>query len=121
MKLTLLFVGITLLLITSIPVFAQYDEYVGKEVSLQPFGPKGVVHVGVTKKNYNAVTGNLMAQDSANYLTMELAHRGFEVGRDTKVKVLAINFWEKTAEVEILDGTYKGDIGWVLLDDVIGY
>lgn len=121
MKITMILVGITLLLCTSVPVFAQYDEFVGKEVALQPFGEKGVVHVGVNKKNYNTITGNLMAQDSGNYLTMELAHRGFEVDRDTKVKVLTINFWEKTAEVEILGGTYKGKVGWVLLDDIIGY
>jgi len=47
MKITMILVGITLLLCTSVPVFAQYDEFVGKEVALQPFGEKGVVHVGV--------------------------------------------------------------------------
>jgi len=37
------------------------------------------------------------------------------------VWVLRTKFWENAAYVEIRDGTYKGRMGWVLLDYLTGY
>ncbi len=40
--------------------FAQYDEYIGKEVTLKSFEGKIPVYTGKSKRSFNSLTGTLM-------------------------------------------------------------
>ncbi|UCC95050.1 MAG: hypothetical protein JSW40_09650 [Candidatus Omnitrophota bacterium] len=108
-------------LTASPPVFGQYSECIGQEVKLQAYTEAGVVYVGVDKKSFNAIIGNLMAGDRANYLTLFFAHRGFEVSNFTKARILDVSFYEQAAQVQILEGPYEGRVGWVLIEHALGY
>lgn len=111
-----------LLLLTYLPVsYAQYDEYIGKEVTLKSFEGKIPVYSGKTKRSFNSLTGNLMGMERQNYLTKMLGHIAFEVENGTKARILEANFWEKTAKVEITSGGYSGWTGWVLINQALGY
>lgn len=101
--------------------FAQYSEYIGKEVTLKSFEGKIPVYAGKSKQSFNSMTGNVMGAEHQNYLTKMLGHVAFEVESNTKARILEANFWERTAKVEILDGGYKGWVGWVLINQAIGY
>jgi len=101
--------------------FAQYDEYIGKEVELKSFAGKIPVYTGKSKRSFNSLTGNLMSSEKQNYLTKMLGHVAFEVENGTKARILEANFWEKTAKIEITSGGYSGWTGWVLINQAIGY
>ncbi|MCK9614437.1 MAG: hypothetical protein M0R48_02905 [Candidatus Omnitrophica bacterium] len=101
--------------------FAQYDEYIGKEVELKSFAGKIPVYTGKSKRSFNSLTGNLMGSEKQNYLTKMLGHVAFEVENGTKARILEANFWEKTAKIEITSGGYSGWTGWVLINHAIGY
>ncbi|MDP2924544.1 MAG: hypothetical protein Q8O30_12655 [Candidatus Omnitrophota bacterium] len=109
------------ILASGLNAFAQYVELIGKEVQLQTFQGKQPICVGTGKKMYNLLTGNLMGVNKQDYLITILRHKGFEVENDTRARILEINYWEKTAKVEILDGARAGWVGWVLLEQAIGY
>jgi hypothetical protein len=104
-----------------LPVFAQYSELVGKEVELRTFQGKNAIYVGTDEKMFNLLTGNVMSNGKDGYLTTMLRHRGFEVENNTRARILAIDFWQNGAKVEILDGASQGYVGWVLLQHAIGY
>ncbi|MDD4182737.1 MAG: hypothetical protein PHT53_02830 [Candidatus Omnitrophica bacterium] len=111
-----------LLFLTYLPAsFAQYDEYIGREVTLKSFKGRIPVYTGNTKRSFNSLTGNLMSAEKQNYLTKMLGHIAFEVESGTKARILEANFWEKTAKVEITSGGYAGWTGWVLINQAIGY
>lgn len=111
-----------LLILSYVPAsFAQYDEYIGKEVVLKSFEGKVPVYSGKTKRSFNGLTGNLMGTERENYLAKLLGHAAFEVENGTKAKILEANFWEKTAKVEITSGGYTGWTGWVLINQAFGY
>jgi hypothetical protein len=101
--------------------FSQYSELVGKEVELRTYEGKAPIYVGVDKRMFNLLTGNLMGVNKQGYLATVLRHKGFEVENYTKARVLETNFWERTAKVEIIDGGYAGRVGWVLINCVSGY
>jgi len=110
------------LVFSYLPVsFAQYDEYIGKEITLKSFEGKIPVYTGKSKRSFNSLTGNLMGSDKGNYLAKLLGHVAFEVENGTKARVIEANFWEKTAKVEITSGGYSGWSGWVLINQAIGY
>ena len=122
MKKTVVLILISALFLCFLPTsFAQYAEYIGKEVSLKSFEGKIPVYAGKSKKTFNSLTGNLMSFERQNYLAKMLGHIAFEVENNTKARILEANFWEKTAKVEILSGGYKGWVGWVLINQAIGY
>ncbi|MDD4955749.1 MAG: hypothetical protein PHP17_06920 [Candidatus Omnitrophica bacterium] len=111
-----------LLLISYLPSsFAQYDEYIGKEVTLKSFEGRVPVYSGTSKRSFNSLTGNLMGAEKQNYLAKMLGHIAFEVENGTKARVIEANFWEKTAKVEITSGGYTGYTGWVLVNQALGY
>jgi hypothetical protein len=62
-----------------------------------------------------------MGNSKDGYLTTMLCHKGFEVENRTRARILEIDFWENSAKVEILDGPRQGQLGWVLLQNAIGY
>lgn len=101
--------------------FAQYAEYIGKEVELKSFEGVIPVYAGTTKRSFNGLTGNLMGSDKKNYLTKMLGHVAFEVENGTKARILEANFWERTAKVEITSGGYSGWTGWILINHAVGY
>ena len=122
MKKAVVLIIISALLLCFLPSsFAQYAEYIGTEVTLKSFEGKIPVYAGKSKKAFNSLTGNLMSFEKQNYLTTMLGHMAFEVENNTKARILEANFWEKTAKVEILSGSYKGWVGWVLINQAIGY
>jgi len=122
MKKTVVLILIGALFLCFLPTgFAQYTEYIGKEVSLKSFEGKVPVYAGKSKRTFNSLTGNLMSFKHQNYLTKMLGHIAFEVENNTKARILEANFWEHTAKVEILSGGYKGWVGWVLINQAIGY
>jgi hypothetical protein len=105
----------------TIPAFAQYAELIGKEVELKTFQGENAIYVGTDEKMFNLLTGNMMGNNKEGYLTTMLRHKGFEVENHTRARILAIDFWQKGAKVEILDGPSQGYVGWVLLTHAIGY
>lgn len=109
------------LLFFALPAFAQYADLVGKVVELKTFEQTAPIYAGTDKKMFNLLTGNQMGVNKEDYLITMLRHKGFEVENHTKARILEINFWEKTAKVEILDGARKGWVGWVLMEQAIGY
>lgn len=122
MKKTVVLILVSALFLCFLPAsFAQYAEYIGKEVSLKSYEGKIPVYAGKSKKAFNGLTGNLMSFERQNYLTKMLGHMAFEVENNTRARILEANFWEKTAKVEILSGSYKGWVGWVLINQAIGY
>ncbi len=123
MKKTVVLFVLSALLLCFLPTSfaAEYDEYIGKEVILRSFEGVVPVYAGTSKKSFNCLTGNLMASEKQNYRTKILGHIAFEVENNTWARVLETNFWEKTAKVEILSGGYKGWVGWVLINQAIGY
>jgi hypothetical protein len=110
-----------LLLFVSVPAFAQYADSVGKVVELKTFEQTAPIYAGTDKKMFNVLTGDLMGVNKEGYSVTMLRHKGFEVENNTKARILEINYWEQTAKVEILDGARKGWVGWVLLEQAIGY
>lgn len=111
-----------LLLLVYLPAsFAQYDEYIGKEVALKSFEGKIPVYTGKSKRSFNNLTGNLMGMERQNYLAKMLGHVAFEVENGTTARIIEANFWEKTAKIEITSGGYAGWTGWVLINHAIGY
>ena len=120
-KIVVLIIMFLILLAFSSSSFAQYAEYIGKEVTLKSFTGAIPVYAGKSKKAFNGLTGNLMSYEKQNYLTKMLGHVAFEVESNTKARILETNFWERTAKVEILSGGYKGWVGWVLINQAIGY
>lgn len=109
------------LFIAAVPVFAEYPELIGKEVELRTYQGKDAIYVGTDEKMFNLLTGNLMGNNRQDYLTTMLRHKGFEVENNTRARILAIDFWQNGAKVEILDGPRQGWSGWVLLQHAIGY
>lgn len=120
-KTVVLLIGAILFLSALPDSFAQYKEYVGKEVELKSFEGVVPVYSGTTKRSFNGITGNLMGSQKENYLAKLLGHVAFEVENGTKARILETNFWEKTAKVKILSGGYEGWTGWVLINQAIGY
>jgi len=122
MRKSVVFVIACALILAYLPAsFAQYAEYIGKEVQLKSFTGRIPVYTGKTKRSFNSLTGNLMGSEKQNYLTKMLGHVAFEVENGTKARILEANFWEKTAKVEITSGGYAGWTGWVLINNAIGY
>ncbi|MBD3246128.1 MAG: hypothetical protein GF333_03865 [Candidatus Omnitrophica bacterium] len=101
--------------------FGFYEDFVGKEVSLRPYFASGLVYIGMEKEAFNALTSNLMGKDKEAYYTWILAHEGFEVYEATKARVLDVSFYEQAAKVKILEGTHRGEEGWVLLEQAVRY
>jgi len=102
-------------------VLAQYDGLIGEEMNLKTPEERGVIMVAVDKEQFNIMIGNSMAEDKKSFNGQLYGHRIFRVEDNTKVWVLRTKFWENAAYVEIRDGTYKGRMGWVLLDYLTGY
>ena len=120
MKINLMLI-VWIVAVSSICHLGYGDENDGKEVVLRPFLEKDVVCVGIDKKRYNDLMSNRMAKEEKNYLTQCLNHQGFELNLPTKARIKSTNFWEQTVEVEILDGPYAGETGWVLYEHALGY
>jgi hypothetical protein len=105
-------------LLSSSPASAQHSELVGRKVRLKAFEPIGIIYVGVDKKMFNLVIGNLMSKDRGAYLDLTLDHKVFEVDNNTIAKLLEFDFWAQAAKVEVLNGPYAGHSGWVLIDQI---
>lgn len=103
------------------PALAQYAELVGKEVELKTFEGKEPIYLGTSEKAFNHLTGNVMGSVKREYRAAMLNLKGFEVENRTRARILEVDFWQKAAKVEIIDGPRHGWVGWVLLQNAVGY
>ena len=101
--------------------FAQYVELIGEVIELKVFGDKDLIHLGVDKPNFDSVIAQKMSQDRGSYLMLFMARRGYELNDRTLAYVLDVRFSKNMAQIRVLDGPYLGKVGWVLLENVIGY
>lgn len=105
----------------SLAAFAQYDELLGKEVSLKTNEGNHFVYMGKDKDYFNTTTEQIMGNDKDGYLALVYGHKNYMLLNDTKAIVLDIDFPQAAAKVIVMDGPYQGLTGWVLLNSIIGY
>ena len=102
------------------PVFAGYEELIGKRIEIH--GPYGYNMLGVAldKQTCDQLISALSPRNKAIFDTLLQSYQVMRIEGDTKALVLDTEPIEGRAHIIILSGFYKGMSGWIPLEWLSG-